>query len=419
MTKIRSFLVVSIVVSFLIGGVSGFLSGLFVLNWSFSFNNNQNFFRSFIKQVAPAVTSTVFINQADQKLTSQGVAASIDSEKIMTVVKKAAPAVVSIVVSKESYLLDNGIKEFVYPEELKKNGEEIKNNQEELVGSGTGFIIRSNGLIVTNRHVVTEKEATLTVVLNDGQRYPAIVLAKDQFLDIALIKIEANNLPTLTLGNSEKIQLGQTVVAIGNTLGQFQNTITSGIISGINRRVAASDGSGSMTVIDSAIQTDAAVNLGNSGGPLLNLQGVVIGINTAVNLNGQAISFALPVNSIKIIVDSVEKYGHIVRPWLGVRYNLLNKEIAEKNNLILDYGALVTRGEDPSEAAIVEGSPAAKAGLEENDVILEINDQKVTEGNSLSSLIMNYQVGETINLKVWRTGEIKEIPLILEEALNK
>lgn len=419
MAKIRSSLVISIIVSFLVGGVSGFLSGLFILNWSFSFNNDQNFFRSFTKQTVPAATSTTFVNQADQKINSQSPIFLADNEKIMAVVKKAAPAVVSIAVYKKNSLIDSGIKSFSYPEELKKSEEEIKNTQDDLIGSGTGFIVRSNGLIITNRHVVTEKDSTLTVILNDGQRFPAIVLAKDQFLDIALIKIETTNLPTLSLGDSEKIQLGQTVVAIGNTLGQFQNTVTSGIISGINRRIAASDGLGSMVVIDSAIQTDAAVNLGNSGGPLLNLQGVVLGINTAVNLSGQSVNFALPVNSIKTIVNSVEKYGHIVRPWLGLRYNLLNKEIAEKNNLILDYGALVSRGEDLAEVAVVENSPAAKAGIEEGDVILEINGQRVTEEKTLSNLIMDYQVGETINLKVWHHGEIKKIPLILEEALNK
>ena len=422
MPKIRSFLVVSIIVSFFIGSLSGLLSSLLVFNW-LSFSGTQSFFKSggLLKTMVNAV-------REDAISTDLPVLKS-DSEKMVEVVKRSSPAVVSIIVTKDLTLskqltvLPFVENNFDFPPDLKlvQPGQPTQDNNsnKQQVGGGSGFIIRSNGLIITNKHVVSDADAEYTVVTNDGKRYPAIVLAKDQFLDIALLKIETKNLPVLTLGNSDNLEIGQTVVAIGNTLGQFQNTVTSGIVSGIKRHVVVGDGLGGSEVIEAAIQTDAPINPGNSGGPLLNLQGEVVGINTAVNLGSQSVGFALPINSIKTIVGSVEKYGHIVRPWLGVRYILLNKAMAEKNNLSLDYGALLLRGEQDADVAVVSGSPADKVGIVENDIILEVNGQKVSEDNSLGTIVNRYQVGQEITLKVWHKGEIKSIKIKLEEAISK
>ncbi|MCX6779348.1 MAG: trypsin-like peptidase domain-containing protein, partial [Candidatus Magasanikbacteria bacterium] len=323
-----------------------------------------------------------------------------------------------IIVTKDVPLLGDVFIDLNLPLELKSPDIKIdENTNRQQVGGGSGFIVRSNGLIITNKHVVSDSDSYLTVVLNDGKRYPAIVLAKDQFSDIALIKIEAKNLPVISLGNSDKLEIGQTVVAIGNALGQYQNSVTSGIISGVKRRVVA-DGLGISEVIEAAIQTDAAINPGNSGGPLLNLQGQAVGINTAVNLGSQSVGFALPINSAKVIVESVEKYGHIVRPWLGVRYILINKAMAEESKLALDYGALVIKGIKTGEVAVVPGSPADQVGIVENDVILELNGQKVTEENGLGILVNKYKVGQEVNLKVWHKGETKIVKVKLEEAIS-
>ncbi len=284
------------------------------------------------------------------------------------------------------------------------------------VGAGSGFIITADGLIVTNRHVVSEADADYTVVMSDGKQYEAKVLARDTVNDIAIIKIEADNLPVLDLGDSDKIKIGQTVIAIGNSLGQFSNTVTKGVISGINRQITAGDGSGATEAIDEAIQTDAAINPGNSGGPLLDLFGKVVGVNTAVSSQGQLIGFAIPVNSVKSVIESVQKYGRIVRTFLGVRYVLLTAEMAKANDISgISHGALVLRGEQRGELAVTPGSPADKAGLVENDIILEVNGEAVTVERSLARLLNKYKPGDKVKLKVYHKGSAKELEVELVE----
>ena len=185
-------------------------------------------------------------------------------------------------------------------------------------------------------------------------------------------------------------------------------------MSGIGRTIVAGGASGSER-LEGVIQTDAAINPGNSGGPLVNLAGQVVGINTAIDRQGQLIGFAIPINTAKKVIESVEKHGRIVRPYLGVRYIMLNKQIAEDNNLDVDYGALIVRGEKRTELAVIPGSPADKAGLVENDIILEVNGVKVDENNSLAKLIQQYNVGDVITLKIWHKGEEKEVQVKLGE----
>ena len=273
--------------------------------------------------------------------------------------------------------------------------------------------MQADGLIVTNRHVVEDKQATYRVVLNDGREFEAVVKAIDSVLDFALLKIEATGLPTVQLGDSDSIRIGQTAIAIGNVLSEFSNTVTSGIISGINRRVVAGDGITS-EVIEEAIQTDAAINPGNSGGPLVNLRGEVIGINTAVSQAGQLLGFAIPINAAKPLLTSFREQGRIVRPWLGVRYLMLNAAIAEQEKLSGKEGAYIAPGHR-GEPGIVAESPAAKAGLKERDIITAINGQALNAKRSMSRVIADFKSGTEITLTILRDGKEMAIRATLGE----
>lgn len=285
-------------------------------------------------------------------------------------------------------------------------------------GAGTGFIITSDGLILTNKHVAADVNATYTVIASDGKSYDAKVQSQDPFNDLAVLKIDARNLPVVELGDSEQLKVGQWVVAVGNALGKFQNTTTAGVLSAKGRKIEASDsGSGSNSeTLSNLLQTDAAINPGNSGGPLVNLKGQVIGINTAVAANAQGIGFAIPINEAKSAIDSIKKSGRIIRPYLGVRYVQITKDLAKENNLSSEYGALIVRGSNVTQFAVVPGSPADKAGLVENDIVLEVNGEKLNETNSLIGLIQQYEVGDKVELKVLTKGKEKILEVKLEES---
>ncbi len=282
------------------------------------------------------------------------------------------------------------------------------------VGGGTGFIISSDGMILTNKHVVLDKEAEYTVLTNDGKKFPAKVLARDPTQDLAIIKIEGNDFPVVKLGNSDNLQIGQTVITIGNVLGEFRNSVSVGVISGLGRTISASGG-GFYETLEDVIQTDAAINPGNSGGPLLNLKGEVIGINTAMALEAENIGFSLPINKAKKAIEQVKTLGKIVYPFLGVRYVLITDEVQKKNNLPVNYGAWVIKGNNPGEAAIDSNSAAQKAGLKEGDIILEFNGEKITTQNSLAKIIMRYNPGDKVTLKILRGAQEKIVEVILGE----
>jgi len=288
-----------------------------------------------------------------------------------------------------------------------------KGVKKQEIGGGTGFIVSSNGLIVTNKHVVLDKDASYTVLTNDGKKYKATVLARDPLIDVAILKIEAKNLPTLPLGDSDKVMLGQTVIAIGNALGEFRNTVSVGVISGLSRTITASGEGGYSETIEGVIQTDAAINRGNSGGPLIDLSGKVIGINTAMAQGAENIGFAIPINQVKRDIDSVLKTGRIVVPYIGIRYVIVNEVIKEKYDLPVNYGALIVSRDN--EPGVLPYSPAAKAGLKEGDIILEINGIKIDKDHSVAYLIRKYQVGQEISLKVMRNKKILNIKLKLGE----
>lgn len=378
---------------------------------------------------------------------SPSLSPNLQEEEDLTVgvVDKYSPAVVSIIISKDMpkferysfnpfgfdpFFEDNSgfFDDFFggnLPNQNPNPGNSANGNSQKVeIGGGTGFIVSKDGMIVTNKHVVSDDKAEYTVITSDGKKYDAKVLGRARNNDVAVIKVDPQKpqegegkkeLEMVNLGDSSNVKIGQTVIAIGNALGEFRNTVSKGIISGLSRDIVAGGG-GSSEELEQLIQTDAAINQGNSGGPLINLRGEVIGINVAIAAGAQNIGFAIPINSVKNIIRDVTEKGKISQPYIGVRYAMINKEIKERNNLPFDYGALVVRGEQITDLAVIPGSPADRAGLTENDIILEVNGQKIDEKNSLIKTISGFEINKEIELKVWRKGEIKTFKLKVEEA---
>lgn len=282
-------------------------------------------------------------------------------------------------------------------------------------GAGTGIIVSADGLILTNKHVVPDGNSTFSVITNEGKEYPAKVVARDPRNDIALVKIDASGLKAASLGDSNAVQVGQQVVAIGNALGQYQNSVTSGIISGRGRPVTASDSDGSSAEqLQNLLQTDAAINPGNSGGPLVDLGGSVIGMNTAVSSQGQNLGFALPINEAKQAIASYLKEGKIIRPYLGVRYIDITKDVAATNNLSVTSGALVYG--NAANPAVVPDSPAAQAGLQSGDIITKIGGQPITASNTLTVLVGEHKVGDSVEITYLRDGKERTAKVTLEAS---
>ncbi|QQR53178.1 trypsin-like peptidase domain-containing protein [bacterium] len=290
---------------------------------------------------------------------------------------------------------------------------------QEVEGAGTGMVLTADGLILTNRHVVDDTTATYTVVMNDGKTYPATVVSRDTKNDVAFVRVEAKDLTPVNIGDSGKLKVGQQVVAIGNALGQFQNSVTEGIISGVSRGITAGSGSaysGMTEELSNLLQTDAAINSGNSGGPLVDLEGQVIGMNTAVAGSGaQNIGFAIPINDIKPLIESVKSKGRIVRPYLGVRYVALTRQVATLNNLTVSDGAWIQASGDAN-PGVVSGSPAEKAGVKEGDIITKIGDDTVDATHSLQSLIGKYKTGDKVKLTIIRDSATVTVEATLEDA---
>ena len=342
-------------------------------------------------------------------------------------VKKVSPAVVSIVISKMMPTVKQlpfnpffGPFGFGLPDQSLPNQpmDGIENGPKEKikVGGGSGFIVHPDGLVLTNKHVVFDPDAEYTIITADEKEYPGRVISRDPINDVAVLKIQVKGLPTARLGNSNRIELGQTVVAIGNALGMFTNTVSKGIISGLGRKISASLGQGGeIENLRNVIQTDVAINQGNSGGPLVNLEGEVIGINTAIIYGAQNIGFALPVNWAKADLEDIIKYGRIIRPYIGLRYIMLNAELQKKYTLPVDYGALVIKDHVPGTEAVVAGSPAHKAGIKENDIVLEMNGHKLTDKHELADVVQTLKVGDPCEMMVMRGKETIQVKTVLEE----
>lgn len=330
-----------------------------------------------------------------------------DQTATIRAIKKVMPAVVSITV----YDYDDAVSL-----NLNSGAASVKKERRQK-GAGTGFIVSADGLILTNKHVVSsgnEKTAEYRIILSSGKKYFAQFIGKDPLNDLALLKIFDKNLPFAEMGDSAVLQIGASAIAIGNALGQYQNSATKGIISGLGRSLVASDQAGNSEPLDNIIQTDAEINLGNSGGPLIDLQGKVIGINTAVDLAGTAIGFAIPVNDAKPVLSSYKESGRIIRPRMGVRYVMITPEMAQEKKLARESGALIIKSDD-GKAAILPKSPAETAGLAEGDIIFEINGAKIAGSDTLLSIIQKYKPGNKIGIKVQRGNKVLVKTVELDE----
>lgn len=385
---------------------------------------------SFLFGIAGSVFGSTFLTNTGIPLVTGLVSGSDiktvsinEQSGVVDVVEKSSPAVVSIIISKDLNKIpgystspfDFGPFSF---DPFFQNRNQQKNTTPNIqeVGGGSGFIISSDGLIMTNKHVVEDASATYTVLTNDGKKYDATVLSRDPVNDLAMVKISASKLPTLPLGDSSNLQIGQTVIAIGNSLGQYSNTVTKGIVSGIGRTITAGGTTAtSSEQLEGVIQTDAAINPGNSGGPLLDIGGSVIGINTAIDSQGQLIGFAIPVNDIKQDINSFKQFGRIIKPFLGIRYVVVNQSIQQEKKLSVNYGALIV-SDGSAAPAVVAGSAADKAGLKEGDIILKLNGQTINQDHSLASLLKNYNAGDSVKMSVLSEGKDKDITVTLGES---
>lgn len=341
--------------------------------------------------------------RSDISTQSQQQIVSSEAEVISKIAREMGESVVSIDVVAQSTAQDF----FGYQRQV------------EQLSSGTGVIISTDGVIVTNKHVVPTGTNTLKVTLFDGTSLDADVLARDPRNDIAFVKIKdkkGKDLKAAKLGDSTKIEVGDKVIAIGNALGEFSNTVTSGIISGFGRDITAGD-VGDSENLTNLIQTDAAINRGNSGGPLVNINGEVIGINTAItgSDNGQSLGFSIPVNDIKNQITSVLETGKIQRTYLGVAYRLIDERFAYVYNLPVQKGAYLPPSEN-AQSSIIKDSPADKAGLKEKDIITKIDDSEIDQKNSLVSILGKYKVGDVVTLTVLRDGETITVDAKLELA---
>ncbi len=356
-----------------VAGATGFLGG--TLSSSFTDNSDQN-------------------TRTDTALQAELI--STESDLISAVAADVSPSVVSINVTSET---QGFFRTF------------------ESEGAGTGIILSSDGYVITNRHVIPEGSEDIEITLSDGTVLDDVdVVGRDPRtgVDIAFLKINGeNDLQPAVIGDSDTIDIGDKVIAIGNALGEFQNSVTTGIISGRSRPIVAG-GSGGAEALTNLLQTDAAINPGNSGGPLLNITGQVIGINTAV-AEGQNIGFAIPISDVVGSINSVLATGEFEVPFIGVRYEVVDDNLADQLDLNTDNGALV-RGGFGDDTAVLEDSPAAKAGIQEDDIILSVNGEQINEDNGLRALIGKYSVGETLQLEVLRGSDNIDISVTLEAA---
>lgn len=328
---------------------------------------------------------------------------------VVSIAKRVCPAVITVVVSKDLpkaesfYSLPFGGSQTM-PEKGKKSKPE-----KTQIGGGSGFIVSEDGYVFTSNHVVSDPSAEYTVIVDPTHKYSAKVLSRNPIDDIAVLKIDAKGLPCLEMADSNKIELGEEVVAVGNALGEFTDTLSTGIVSGLSRYITAFGGiENGMQNLRGLIQTDAAINPGNSGGPLVNMEGKVIGINTAMIMGAQNIGFAIPINYAVKDLEEVKKFGKIIMPFLGVKYVLISKELAAANKLPVDDGALVVR-EQLGESPVVKGSAADMAGIKEWDIILECNGEKISTKNPLAHILQKCKIGDQTLFKVLR--DKKEITL--------
>jgi len=340
---------------------------------------------------------------------------------IVDIAKKVCPAVITVIVSKDLpkaegfYSFPFGGREYIMPKLEKGQKSKVQKTQ---IGGGSGFIVSKDGYVLTSNHVVSDTTADYTVILDPKHKYPAKVLSRNPINDTAILKIEDHKeFPYIEMADSNEIELGEEVVAVGNALGEFTDTLSAGIVSGLSRFITAFGGiEHQMQNLRGLIQTDAAINPGNSGGPLVNMNGKVIGINTAMIMGAENIGFAIPINYAKKDLDEVKEYGKIIMPFLGVKYVLISKELAEANKLPVNDGALVVR-EQLGEPPVIVGSAAERAGIKEWDIILSCNGEKITAKNPLANMLAKCKIGSKTELEVLRDGKKLTLDVVLEEKI--
>ncbi len=375
------------------------------------------------------------IHSSGATITSQPeiITEKIHQSAIIDVAKAASPSVVSIVVTKELTRYQNTPQHLFFfdpfggdpfnPFQQTPNQQQSEPRSEtetRQIAGGTGFIVSTTGTVITNKHVASDEDAQYTVILQNGEEYPADVVSRDPSNDLAVLQMKGassdsplpEDLIALPLAEDSTTQVGQLVVAIGNALGEFNNTVTTGVISAKGRSIVASDGASGEQLSD-LLQTDAAINPGNSGGPLLSLAGEVVGVNTAIAQSANGIGFAIPVSEVDFVLRSIEKYGTITRPFLGVVYRLNSPELAKQFDLPRDYGALLQEDIDGKSASIVQDGPAEKAGIKGGDIILEINGEKITEKNGLKELLRKFLPEDQVTLTILRDAQEQQIVVIL------
>ncbi len=365
-----------VIVAVFIAGFVGAVIGSTYPNWA----NKLSFLPDFLK---PKESSL-------QEVSTDGgkVIRTVEESAVIDVVDKTSPAVVSIVAQSVSFDPIEGV---------------VRDQQ----GIGTGFIVRADGVIITSSHVVSNASITYKVVTKSGKTYDVKKIDQDPSIDFAILKITAKDLPTLDLGDSTALKVGQKVIAIGNALGRFENTVTVGVVSGVGRGVNPASSAGILQgTLENVIQTDAALNPGNSGGPLLDLSAKVVGINFATTSGAENIGFVIPINSVKPVLEGYIAQGKIIKPFLGVGYSLVD----EATSLFRDIpqGVLVSR--------VVSGTPAEKAGLQLGDIITKFGKYALKDGTTLAGVINKYEVGETVELEVWRDGKMVTLKARLVEA---
>lgn len=344
---------------------------------------------------------------ASSSLSSKQQVVTSESQLISELAKRVGPSVVSVNVTSQG-----ATSYFGYAGDQQS--------------AGTGFVLNGSGVIITNRHVVPAGTTSVSVTMSDGTKFDKVSVIgrtnENDSLDIAFLKITdlgGKKLTPVSLGDSSKVQVGDKVIAIGNALGQFQNTVTSGIISGYGRSVQAGEGDGSSSeTLQNLFQTDTAINRGNSGGPLINTSGEVIAINTAVAGNAENIGFAIPINDVQGLIKSVLEKGKLLRPYLGVRYVSLTDDYSYQYNLSVKRGAYLAPSSG-GQSSIINGSPAEKAGLREKDIITKIENTAVDENNSLTSILGRHNVGDKVTLTIIRDGNEQKVSVTLEESPNQ
>lgn len=348
-----------------------------------------------------------------------------DEQRMIATIKKVMPAVVSIAAERHLKDLKRDMPHELYSflpgrAGAKKRSLRIADILSDArgmvdVGGGSGFIVSPDGLILTNKHVVADAKAEYTVILSDGRKLPAQVLSRDPVNDVAILKVTNGKLPAVALAKSNRLDLGTQVIAIGNALGIFKNTVSAGIVSGLSRAIdAKEDDQHAPHELRGLIQTDAAINPGNSGGPLVNLSGEAVGVNTAMVSNAENISFAIPISAARRDLADLKRYGRIRRPTMGLRYLVIDERLAERMKLSARYGALVVP-ESPHDPGVVPGGPADRAGIREGDIVLTINGTKITPDHTIQDALENLAAGAVATLTVARSGKERTVRATLAE----